>query len=400
MLLMKAQFFKCITVIGLIGILLACEKEEIPVSGINLSETSVALSVDSTTTLLAEIEPLDASNKTLKWSSSDPAIALVSSDGMISGVSPGTATITVESNDGLLKTCNVDIFQIIEHDPIDEIQFGASPFMAFDRNDNLWYGGYGGLYKIGFDGSGRQFYPLNTEVHAFDFDSKNNLWVATHSMGLLKFDGQTWSSYDTSNSEIPTNSITSIGIDNNDKIWMGLSDGQNKVASFDGIQWRTYESEECLVKEFYVFDIKADRQNNMWFAHYNGVSMFDGSVWSSVITDNKLTGLNVLGVDEDNENNIWFTSSLYGIFKYDGTNTINYNTKNSDLSSTYIQSIMVDEKGNIWLGLGGGISRFDGETWTDLNYRDFHFADIRASAIDSKGNKWFASPTKIYELKD
>ncbi len=399
---MRTQLFKSITIIGLIGILMSCEKEEIPVNGINLSEINAVLSVDSAITLLAEIEPLDASDKTLNWSSSDNTIAQVSSDGIISGISPGVATITVESNDGLVETCSVNIFQIIEHEPINEIPLGVSPFMAFDDNDNLWYGGAGGLCKMGFDGSGWQFFPLNTEVHAFDFDSENNLWVATHSMGLLKFDGQTWYSYDTSNSEIPTNAIASIGIDNNDKIWMGLAENYSnkKVAGFDGTQWEVYESEECLVEAYYVFDIIADHQNNIWFGHSNNVSMFDGSVWSSVITDKNITQPGALSIDEDNENNIWISSNGHGVFKFDGTNTINYNTTNSDLSSDYIVSLITDEKGNIWLGFGDGVLRFDGEECIDLRYRDFPIVDIRASAIDSKGNKWFASTTKIYELID
>ena len=67
MLVMRIQFLKYIAIFGIIGIFLSCEKEEIPVSGINLSETTLVLSVDSAKTLLAEIEPLDASNKTLKW---------------------------------------------------------------------------------------------------------------------------------------------------------------------------------------------------------------------------------------------------------------------------------------------------------------------------------------------
>lgn len=401
---MKTQIFNFITIIGLISVLLSCEKEEIPVSGINLSETNLLLSVNSTITLIAEIEPLDASNKKLIWNSSDNTIAQVSSDGVISGISPGTAKITVGSEDGLLKSCSVAIFQIIEHNPIEEIDFGGSPFMAFDRNDNLWYAGNGGLYKMGFDGSEWQFFPLNTDVHAFDFDSKNNLWVATHSMGLLKYDGQIWYSYDTSNSEIPSNCVTSVGIDNSDEIWMGLSNNdryyQNKVVRFSGEEWSIYQSEECLVTDFYVSDIKADHWNNIWFAHLNGVSKFDGSVWKSVISENNLSGSNVLGVDEDNEGNIWFTTSLYGVFKYDGTNTINYNTKNSSISSNNIQSVVADKTGNIWIGRPGGVSRFDGEEWTNLSYSDFQIYDIRASVIDSKGNKWFASPTKIYELKD
>ena len=59
---MKTQLVKSITISGLIGILMSCGKDEIPVNGINLSETNVALSVDSVKTLNAEIGALMAEN--------------------------------------------------------------------------------------------------------------------------------------------------------------------------------------------------------------------------------------------------------------------------------------------------------------------------------------------------
>lgn len=53
--------------------------------------------------------PVDAQGlfvvpKTITWSSSAPAVATVTSDGVVTGVSPGTATITVMGNPGGLAS--------------------------------------------------------------------------------------------------------------------------------------------------------------------------------------------------------------------------------------------------------------------------------------------------------
>ena len=50
---------------------------------------------------IVTILPEDATNKTLKWSSSDPFVALVKDDGMVQGwAKAGTTTIKVEATDG------------------------------------------------------------------------------------------------------------------------------------------------------------------------------------------------------------------------------------------------------------------------------------------------------------
>jgi ligand-binding sensor domain-containing protein len=401
---MKNSLLKTISTFSIIYLfLISCENTEVPVSEVNLDASFLIIEVDSTATLVADIEPLDASNKTLNWNSSDSTIAKVNSDGIVTGISPGTAQIIVKSNNGQLEKCEVNIIKIIEYEPIEQINFGSSPFLAFDNNDNLWYAGFGGIYKMGFDDFGWKFHPMNTEVMAFDFDSKNNLWAATTDMGLLKFDGQAWSAYDTLNSELPTNSIYSICVDNNDIIWVGFGGNKYypyKVGRFDGNQWKVFDSDECLINEWSVYSIKADKQNNIWFAHHTDVSMYDGSSWKLIIDDNEFGSLNILDIEEDNEKSIWFTSTFNGVFKYNGTNIINYNTNNSPFSSDYFQSVGIDDKGNKWLGNKSGIIKYNDKEWLPITYPNFNISDIRNIAIDSEGNKWLASPSRLYHLID
>ena len=70
------------------------------VTGVTVSPTSASITVGSTRTLTATVQPANATNKTVTWSSSNSAVASVSSGGVVTGVSAGTATITVRTADG------------------------------------------------------------------------------------------------------------------------------------------------------------------------------------------------------------------------------------------------------------------------------------------------------------
>lgn len=72
----------------------------IPVSGVSLDLTSLVLEVGNTYSLTASIEPANASNQSVVWTSSNPQVATVSSSGIVVAVSPGSAEIRVKTEDG------------------------------------------------------------------------------------------------------------------------------------------------------------------------------------------------------------------------------------------------------------------------------------------------------------
>ena len=73
--------------------------DPIPVSGVTLSQTKLPLLKGATAKLTATVSPADATNKKVRWSSNNTAVAIVE-NGTVTAVSAGNATITVTTEDG------------------------------------------------------------------------------------------------------------------------------------------------------------------------------------------------------------------------------------------------------------------------------------------------------------
>jgi uncharacterized protein YjdB len=72
----------------------------VSVTGVSVSPTSLALTLNQTGQLTATINPANATNKNVSWSSNNTAVATVSATGLVTGVATGSATITVTTQDG------------------------------------------------------------------------------------------------------------------------------------------------------------------------------------------------------------------------------------------------------------------------------------------------------------
>lgn len=70
-----------------------------PVAQITLKPTSISIEEGKSATISANIRPTDAANKSVKWTSSNTAVATVS-NGVVKGVKPGSAQITCAAMDG------------------------------------------------------------------------------------------------------------------------------------------------------------------------------------------------------------------------------------------------------------------------------------------------------------
>jgi len=70
------------------------------VTGVSVSPSTASIAVAGTTQITATVAPEAATNKNVKFVSSDTSVALVASDGTVTGVGEGTAVIVAQTVDG------------------------------------------------------------------------------------------------------------------------------------------------------------------------------------------------------------------------------------------------------------------------------------------------------------
>ena len=111
---MKKYLYYLIT--ALIGLMLplttACggSDDKVGVTGVTLSPAAMTLSVGQTQSLAVNVQPDNATNKDVTWSSSSAGVAAVSNNGTVTAVAPGSATITVTTADGgQTAVCSVTV---------------------------------------------------------------------------------------------------------------------------------------------------------------------------------------------------------------------------------------------------------------------------------------------------
>jgi len=92
------------------GCTVTVSRKEIPITEISLDKSSATLTEGETTTLVATVLPENTTyGKSVKWSSSNVAVATVDLMGKVTAKSAGTAIITATSENGKTASCTVTV---------------------------------------------------------------------------------------------------------------------------------------------------------------------------------------------------------------------------------------------------------------------------------------------------
>ena len=112
------------------------------VTDVSLDQNTVTLETGETTALLASVTPLNATNPTVIWNSSDERVAVVDKNGTITAVGEGTAIIKAVSEDGPSAECKVSVF----------------PEATVVKNANGWWYMKGGKIDYSYTGFAKNAY--------------------------------------------------------------------------------------------------------------------------------------------------------------------------------------------------------------------------------------------------
>ena len=139
--------------------------QAIAVTGVSVAPTSLSIKEGATSSLTATVQPTDATNRNVTWSSNNPAVATVNANGVVTGVAVGSTTITVTTEDGnKTATCAVTVTEATPVPPTDLTIHMPEVYEAPTA-----MGGYNGTLSIV---DGREY-----EVYYSSYDNKDSLSV-------------------------------------------------------------------------------------------------------------------------------------------------------------------------------------------------------------------------------
>ena len=162
-----------------------------------------------------------------------------------------------------------------------------------------------------------------------------------------------------------------------------------------------YTTADGLLDNF-VECIDVDVNDNVWFGTSLGAQGFNQSVssWETYNLTGPLSGMVSENIKEIKltknpqivgQEQLWIGTDFGAQVPASNPSWLTYDNTNG-LGGNQVQSIDEDENGGIWIGTNQGVSYFDGNSWVSYSSPDLHWSGVNATAFDSNGDKWFASP--------
>lgn len=270
--------------------------------------------------------------------------------------------------------------------------------IIIDSQGNKWIGTGLGVSK--FNGTNWETFNSNSLSHnvsSIVIDKQNNLWFGTQGGGVTKYNGVNWTVYDNSTS-YGLGNINSISMDTQGNLWFGTLFSDCII--FDGTTWTKLSI--ASNSNHNIMSISFDLVGNKWLGSYqDGVYKFNPSNTSTqyVKASNRLAGNNVYSICIDQQGKVWFGTES-GVTMLNGTTWTSYTTTNGLINNS-VHSIAIDSNGNKWFGTGGGISKFDGSNWTNYTTSNgLIHNNVNSIAIDAQNNKWFGTSGGVSKLFD
>ena len=252
--------------------------------------------------------------------------------------------------------------------------------IAFDNQGTAWIGTFKqGLIKYSSDtieifNSANSIISDTTIIRDIKIDSKNNVWLGCD--GLIKYDGNDFTHYNSSNTPIPEDFVSSIAIDSKDNIWFSSSRfRRGGLVKFDGNNWNIYTPDNSILPVNSVNSIAVDKNSIIWLSQSETVNntyliRIEGDDWTLYTGDDfGFVPYYLSNIQIDSFNRVYgaIDYSLSNMVINHGPQIFMYNGKSSKVFQfddySDVKSITIDNRNNIWCEIFGGYAVYNGEEW-------------------------------------
>ncbi len=225
-----------------------------------------------------------------------------------------------------------------------------------DKKNNLWITAYYGSTDIyRYDGVTTKIYtsadgiPDARGVTNIADDAKGNVWFCLWGNGILKFDGNSFIHYNTTNG-LASKMTKDLTKDKNNNIWI-VYDNKSVLTKFDGTNFIHY-SFENINNNFAAWNIYSENENIWIGSYYGGVLKFDGSKFSLLQNENTVEINAISKIAKDFDNHIWIMPFAAIATKYNENKQdyVVYNAQSGFTGSESGSNITIGTDSIIWFG--------------------------------------------------
>jgi ligand-binding sensor domain-containing protein len=191
-----------------------------------------------------------------------------------------------------------------------------------------------------------------SQVNCIFQDSKGYMWFGTGGGGVSKYDGKTFKNFTPGNGAI-SNTVYSIAEDKNQNLYFATYDGLQIKSKFKDIRFDT--SNGLPVNT--VYKVLIDKSEKIWVCTQQGVCFLNAKGKPEKLSGSKLLDASaVFTMYQDNSGNYWFGTIQNGACCYSPTNnTFTWFDTKKVLVDNFIRSFNEDSKGNIYIGTVAGL---------------------------------------------
>jgi sugar lactone lactonase YvrE len=209
-------------------------------------------------------------------------------------------------------------------------------------------------------------------------------WLGSFGYGVNCADAAGWQSFNAKGKSITSDQVQDIEVCNDRVVvahTLGLST-RNKG------KWKTDRFKSGISSPS---GIDCDAKGNVWLAHYDGVTRYDGKTWTTHKADKLGTGKSVKVVKDvavAPDGKVWAVTAN-SVAMYDGSAWKVWEKGTGFDKEYFFNHIVVDAKGFPWLAVSGALLTLEDSKWTEYENSDIFSPE--GLAIDAKGQVYIGS---------
>ncbi|KAB2880762.1 GHKL domain-containing protein [bacterium] len=321
-------------------------------------------------------------------------------------------------------------FKSYKNDPKDPYSLSQNNVISItqDKNGDVWAGTFGGGVNVLREGKFTRYKHnpklpsslSNDEILFVYCDRAGTCWIGTSGGGLNKFKENKFTVYRSipeSANSLTGNDVWAMFEDSHENLWIGLYGGGLNVYRKDFLSsYRHDPNNSGSLSSNTVYALLEDHAGNIWIGTETGLSKYEKRISGRRNTGflnfkndpNNKTSLSndqLTCLYQDRTGDLWVGTFGGGINRISSKEIdkprpvferLTNDSTHSSISDDYVNVVVEDKKGLIWVGTQNGLNEYNGKDFTV--YR--HVADnpnslshntILSMYVDSANTLWIGT---------